>query len=188
MSIPSSSTRPARRSRFFRPIRLSTFLLLVMVIALLVSLFLQRLREQRLRDAIAVYRHPRAEALIDALDRPLALDYPDSATLDEMLKEVRRVSIALRIGKLPGAPPGIAIYVDPIGLQEAGQSMDAKIRRPKSADSLTLGEHLRRILDPMGLGYDFIGDSRGNGFLMITAQESLDVAADPYVLYRDVLR
>ena len=52
---------------------------------------------------------------------------------------------------------------------------------------MTPGEHLRRILDPLGLGY-VVKDT----FLMITSKESLDVAvgdaADPYPQYRDVLR
>ena len=70
MSVPSASPPQARRSRFLRPIRLSTFLLLVLVIALLIGLYAQRLREARLQDAIAVYRNYRTEAIIDALEQP----------------------------------------------------------------------------------------------------------------------
>ena len=82
---------------------------------------------------------------------------------------------------------GIPIYVDPIGLQEAERSMNSTVQRPPSADTLTLGEHLRRILEPLGLAYVV-----KQGFLMISSKESFDEPVgddvDPYLQYRDVLR
>ena len=63
---------------------------------------------------------------------------------------------------------GIPIYVDPIGLQEAERSMNSTVQRPPSADTLALGEHLRRVLEPLGLGYEVKA-----GFLMISSKESL---------------
>ena len=61
------------------------------------------------------------------------------------------------------------------------------LKRPPSADTLTLLEHLARVLDSMGLKYE----ARG-GWLMITSKESIDlpigeVGKDPYLEYRDVL-
>ena len=56
MSLPSQSVPATRRWRVLRPIRLSTFLVLILVIALLVSLALQQVHERQLRDALAVYR------------------------------------------------------------------------------------------------------------------------------------
>ena len=89
--------------------------------------------------------------------------------------------------KLPKPWSGIPIYVDPIGLQEAERSMNSTVERPPSADSLALGEHLRRVLEPLGLGYEVKA-----GFLMISSKESFDVPigddVDPYLQYRDVLR
>src|SRR5262249_5573038 len=151
-----------------RPIRFSTFLLLVVVIGLLIAVYAQRVREARLWDALSVYRHPRTEGIYDALDLPIPLAYGDQGDLDEVLKEVRRRTTG--DPNLPKLPTGIPIYVDPIGLQEAERSLGSTVRRPESSDTLTLGEHLRRILEPLGLGYEV-----KDGFLMITAKGSLDV-------------
>jgi hypothetical protein len=182
---PSISHPHAGRSRFLRRIRLSTFLLLVPVIALLIGLYALRLREARLQDAIAVYRNFRTEAIFDVLDQPIALDYADGAPLDQLLKEVKKQTATVPKSAKPWA--GIPIYIDPIGLQEAERSMNSTVKRPPSADALTLGEHLRRVLEPLGLGYEV-----KSGFLMISAKESLEapagVDADPYLQYRDVLR
>jgi hypothetical protein len=187
MSVPSPSSVHSRtpRRRLFRPIRLSSFLLLTVVATLLIALFAQRLREARLRDAISVYRHPPTEAILDALDRPIPLNYADGASLDEVLKEFRK-----RMGRNPAltkGTPGIPIYVDPIGLQEAERSLHSTVQRPPAADTLTLGEHLRRVLDPLGLGYQV-----KDGFLMIASKEEVDLPVgddvDPYLQYRDVLR
>jgi hypothetical protein len=64
--------------------------------------------------------------------------------------------------------------------------MTSPVRRPTLAGELALGEHLRIVLDPLGLGY-VVKD----GFLMITSKEALDMEAgdgiDPYLRYRDVL-
>jgi hypothetical protein len=185
VSFPSASYQQSRRPRFLRPIRLSTFLLLVLVIALLIGLYALRLREARLQDAIAVYRNYRTEAIFDALDQPIALNYADGASLEDVLREVKRQTAMAPKPAKPWA--GIPIYVDPIGLQEAERSMNSTVQRSPSADTLTLGEHLRRVLEPLGLGY-VVKD----GFLMITSRESFDEPigddTDPYLQYRDVLR
>ena len=176
MSLPTVPT--TRRWRVFRPVRLSTFLLLVLVVALMVSLVLQRVRERQLRETIAVYRRPQVEAILDILARPIPILYQDGARLDEVLKVWKRTTTGS-----PGLASGIPIYVDPIGLQEAGQSLNSTLRRPPSADSLPLGEHLRRVLEPLGLGCTV-----QHGFLMITSKESVDEEPDPYLLFRDVLQ
>jgi len=165
-----------------RRIRLSTLLLLMIVLALLFGLHAQRHREAQLQATLALYRHPVTEGIYDALDQPLALAYADGAPLEEVLKEAK-----LRSAGRPKLRSGIPIYVDPIGLQEAEKSMISRVKRPPSADTLTLGEHLRHVLEPLGLGYVV-----QEGFLMITSTDSLDVESgdqiDPYVTYRDVLR
>jgi hypothetical protein len=182
---PSASHQQARRSRFLRPIRLSTFLLLVLVVALLIVLYAQHLREARLQDAISVYRNYRTEGIVDALERPIARPYADDTHLDDFLKEIKKQTTLNP--KLPTVPTGIPIYVDPIGLQEAERSLNATVKRPPSADTLPLGEHLRRVLDQVGLGY-VVKD----GYLMITSKESLDEPlgddAEPFLRCRDVLR
>jgi hypothetical protein len=187
MNIASGSAtqQPTRRASILRPIRLSTFLLTMLAIALLIALYAQRLREAQLRDAVSVYRQYGTEGICDALEQPIALTYPDDAPLEEVFKEIKKQTT--RNPKLPKLPSGIPIYVDPIGLQETERSLGSTVKRPPSADTLALGEHLRRVLGPLGLGY-----SVKDGFLMITAKDSIDEPlgedVDPYLQYRDVLR
>jgi hypothetical protein len=168
--------------KFFRRFRLSTLLLSMIVLALLSGLYVQKRQEARLQADLALYRDPTTEGIIETLDRPLALAYVDGATLEVVLKEAK-----LRSTGRPKLKSGLPIYVDPIGLQEAEKSMTSTVRRPLSADTLPLGDHLRSALDSLGLGY-VVKD----GFLMITSKESLDTATgdatNPYLLYRDVLR
>jgi hypothetical protein len=163
-------------------IRLGTLLLLIVVAALLVGHYAQGRRNAQLRAVLAFYRDPRTEGIFDLLDEPLALNYPDGAPLDEVLRLIRLHSTGQ-----PKLTVGIPIYVDPIGLQEAEKSLNAPVKRPPSADRLTFGEHLRLILEPLGLGYEV-----KDGFLMITSRESRDeplgAEVNPYLQYRDVLR
>ncbi len=88
---------------------------------------------------------------------------------------------------MPRLTSGIPIYVDPIGLQEAEKSMTSPVRRPPSAEKLTLGKQLKIALDSLDLAY-VVRD----GFLMITSKASIDDetgdGGDPYLQYRDVLR
>jgi hypothetical protein len=181
----SVTQEPARRASLLRPIRLSTFLLAMLVIALVIALYAQHLREARLQDAISIYRHYRTEGIIEALEQPIALTYADETPLDQVLREIKRQST--KNPKLSKLATGIPIYVDPIGLQEAERSLNSTVKRPASADTLVLGEHLRLMLEQLGLGY-VVKD----GFLMITSKDSLDEPlgenADPYLQYRDVLR
>jgi len=196
MTAPASSISSAesdavpekpREQSSLRRIRLSTLLLLIVVAALVIGLYVQRRREDQLLADLSVYRNPRQEGIYDALDEPIALTYPDGASLDVVLKEIKQKTT--KLPKLPKLPTGIPIYVDPIGLQEAEKSLNSTVKRPPSADKLTLGEHLRRILDPLGLAY-----TTKDGFLMITSKASEDEPIDDYrdndlyLQYRDVLK
>jgi hypothetical protein len=157
----------------------------MVVVALLIGLYAQRLREAQIRDALSTYRNVRQEGIIDALEESIALTYADGAPLDDVLKDIKMQTT--KNPKLPKLPTGIPIYVDPIGLQEAERSLNSTVKRPSSADTLALGDHLRRILEPLGLGY-VVKD----GYMMITTNDSIDLPigdeVDPYLLYRDVLR
>ena len=177
MSIPSPTVSATRRWRLLRPVRLSTFLLLVLAVALMVSLVIQGVRERQLRDAIAVYRQPQAEAILEIVARPMSLAYQDGAPLDAFLKEIKRASSG------SSGLRGVPIYVDPLGLQEAETSLNSTVRRPPSAEALPLLEHIRRVLEPLRLGCTV-----KDGFLLITSKESVDESPEPYILYRDVLR
>jgi hypothetical protein len=196
MTASASSLSPAdsdavpekpRRRIPLRRIRLSTLLLLIVVAALVIGLYVQRRRETQLLADLSVYRNPRQEGIYDALDEPIALTYPDGAPLDVVLKEIKKQTT--KNPKLPRLPTGIPIYVDPIGLQEVEKSLNSPVKRPQAADKLTLGEHLERILDPLGLAY-----TTKDGFIMITSKPSEDEPIgdyrddDLYLQYRDVLK
>jgi hypothetical protein len=168
--------------KLVRPIRLSTLLLAMIVLALLCGLYAQHRQEVELRSELAHYRDPASDAIFDVLDQPLALTYGDGAPLEVVLREAK-----MRSTGRPKLTSGIPIYVDPIGLQEAEKSMSSPVRKPPLAEKLTLGAHLKAALDSLDLSY-IVQD----GFLMITSKESLDVetgdAIDPYLQFRDVLR
>jgi hypothetical protein len=161
-------------------LRLSTLLLFMVVLALLFGLFVQKRREAALQAALARYRDLVSEGIVEALDRPLAMTYPDGASLEQALKNLK-----LRSTGQPKLPKGIPIYVDPIGLSETDKTMTSTIKRPPTGEKLTLREHLERILKPLGLGFTV-----RDGFLMINSLESVDDEPDhdPYLGYRDVLR
>ena len=163
-----------------RRIRLSTMLLLMVVLALVFGLFVQKRRELELQATILPYRDQVTEGILAVLDRPLALTYRDGATLEQVLKNLK-----LRSAGQPKLPTGMPIYVDPIGLSEAEKSMSSTIKSPRPADSLALREHLHRILKPLGLDFEV-----RSGFLIITSEESVvdEVEQDPYLGYADVLR
>jgi len=188
-SAPSVSPAPPEQlqpRRLVRRIRLSTFLLLMVAVALLVGLYDQRRRQALLLDRLSLYRNLGGEGIYDALKLPGgSLIYLDGATLDVVLKKIK--VLTTKNPKAPKLTAGMPFFVDPIGLQEAGVSMGSRVKRPPSADSLTLGEHLARILDPLGLAYQV-----KDGYVMITSKESLDVPlredeTDLFLKYRDVL-
>src|SRR5262245_35925911 len=97
------------------------------------------------------------------------------------LRDIKKASAAQP--KL--SPAGIPIYVDPIGLSEANKTMTSIVKRPPSDEKLTLREHLKLALKPLGLAC-----TARDGFLMITSEESLDERSDddPYLGFHDVLR
>jgi hypothetical protein len=167
---------------FGRRIRLQTLLLLIVATSLLINLYLIKRRQSRLLDALAFYRQPRTEGICEVLSEPLVIAYPDGAALEDMLKDIK----ACTTGKAK-LKSGIPIYVDPMGLQEANQTMTSKVKRPVISGRMTLGDQIRQALEPLGLAY-MVKD----GFLMITSKESWESSDDDainlYLEFRDVLR
>jgi hypothetical protein len=161
-------------------IPLSTMLLIVVAIAIFVRLSLLKQREAKLQVELSRYRDQVAEGIVDLVNRPLALTYPDDAPLQTVLNDIKRCSTGQ-----PKLALGIPVYVDAIGLSEAAKSMTSTVRRPPSNQKLTLREQLKHILKPLGLDFAI-----RDGFLMITSAEALDESPDddPYLGYRDVLR
>jgi hypothetical protein len=182
---PDAAPEMPSRLRLLRRIRLSTLLLWIAVAAIAFGLFVQKRRQAELLDRLSLYRSPRSEGIYDTLDMKLVLNYPNGAHLDVVLKNLK--ALTTKNPKLPKLPTGIPIYIDPLGLQEAEVSLNSLVKRPTSADTLTLGEYLVRVLDALGLAY-----SVKDGFVMITSKESLELSleeegTDPYLRYRDVL-
>ncbi len=161
-------------------IRLSTMLLVVLLVAVAFRSVVLKRNEAKLMADLSVYRNPKNEAIADLLDQPLKLTYPGQAAFEVFLKDVKRTTAGGT-----NLPAGIPIYVDPIGLSEAKKTMASPVDKPSAADKLTLREHLKGVLKPLGLGFMI-----KSGFLMITSQEAVDEPADgdPYLGFRDVLR
>jgi len=89
-----------------------------------------------------------SSALLNALEKPVphALAGPlTPPTLENALKTLKTAS------QTPDLPNGIPIYVDPKGLEEAGQTMQAKVGG--ITKSVPLGQSLSTILRPLGLAY-----------------------------------
>ncbi len=100
-------------------------------------------------------------AVLAKLNGPIPLHFKKTP-LEEVLKFIKKSTQGPNDG-------GLAIYVDPIGLQEAEKTMSS----PVSVDSKEkepLRESLTRLLKSLGLAYEV-----KNGLLMITSLESLDV-------------
>jgi hypothetical protein len=175
MKASTSSNRTIGR------LRLGTLLLLALAAGLGLGLVVQQRRVARLRAVLAPYRDPRQEAMLDALEAPVPLSWPDDTPLDEVLKQLKA-----RTTGLPGLPAGFPIYVDPLGLQEAEQTLSVQVKALPPGGPLPLAESLRRVLEPLGLAFE-----ARDGFLMITSRESVQepvTGQDPYLQYRDDLR
>jgi hypothetical protein len=188
-----------------RRLRLSTLMLLIIILGMAVALVHQQQREARLQSALRSARNANEEAIRVALDQPfdatlvkatapggligiVALDQPFDATLvtatapggligivalDQpfdakripgptlalLLREIKRVT---RNGVLPD---GIPIYVDPIGLQEAGVTMNSPVT--VSSKDVPIRKALADALGQLKLCY-VVKD----GWMLITSKES----------------
>ena len=147
-------------------LRLSTLILLIIIFGMAIALVLQQKREARLRSALRSARSLNDEAIRVALNQPfeakfLARNPLASPTLDELLTEIKRLT---RNGVLWN---GVPIYVDPIGLQEAGVTMASSVT--VSSKAMPIKEALEEALGQLKLDY-VVRD----GFLCISSKESTD--------------
>jgi hypothetical protein len=101
-------------------------------------------------------------ALLAKLDRPVALHFPNETPLEDVLKFIKSAT-----SDGPG-DPGLPIYVDPVGLQEAGKTLASTVNI--DLEDIPLKTTLRLILKQVGLAY-----RAEDGLLTITADESLRV-------------
>ncbi len=102
---------------------------------------------------------PRTRRILSKLDRPVPMTSPNPIALTNVLAHIRSATSG------PG-DPGIPIYIDPVGLQEAEVSMTSTVRI--NPEKVALRTALKKLLRQLGLGYDV-----RDGLLTITAEESL---------------
>jgi RNA polymerase sigma factor (sigma-70 family) len=101
----------------------------------------------------------KTQQILRMLDERFELDIPPNATLSDHLKAVKKATTTAGF-------PGIPIYVDPAGLQEAGKTIESPILAKVSPS--TLRDHLRTVLNPLRLSY-VVKD----GFLVISSREEI---------------
>lgn len=102
-------------------------------------------------------RGPSARILV-ALDRPIPMRFPDETPLAYVLEYVKHETST-------PTGPGIPIYVDPIGLQEAERSMNSMVQI--DLEGVPLRTTLGLCLEQLGLAYEV-----ENGYLRIVSEDS----------------
>jgi RNA polymerase sigma factor (sigma-70 family) len=104
-------------------------------------------------------KDPQSRRILATLEEPLAMNFPQETPLDNVLKYIKEST------KSSELPNGIAIYVDPIGLQEAEKSLNSTITM--DLEGVPLRRTLQLALQQLGLVYRVF-----DGMLYITAEES----------------
>jgi serine/threonine protein kinase/WD40 repeat protein len=94
-------------------------------------------------DAIS----PRTRAILATLDEPVPMNFAGETTLDDLLKYIQQATWK---GKKP-TDPGLPIYVDPLGLKEAGQTPASTVRMNVIGSPLKVT--LPLLLGELGLAY-----------------------------------
>ena len=84
-------------------------------------------------------------AILKTLDQQVAMNFAEATPLDAVLKHVKAST------RSPEFPRGIDIYVDPIGLKEVAQSLDARVTIDLAG--VPLRRTLTLILGQLGLRY-----------------------------------
>jgi hypothetical protein len=107
--------------------------------------------------------------ILEILDQPISMPFANETPLDDVLKYIQQATTTPTY-------PGIPIYVDPLGLQEAERSLNSTLQI--NLDRVPLHETLRLCLKQLGLGYGI-----KEGYLWITAEDwaSSDLE-DPFLI------
>jgi hypothetical protein len=114
---------------------------------------------------------PRAEMTAEAahtwrkLQQPIPLHFPNDTPLEDVLKHIKDATKGKEKEK---GDPGLMIYVDPIGLQEAEKSQAAPVRL--DIEGISLAEGLTLLLNQLGLRYYV----RKDGLLYVTSRQGED--------------
>ncbi len=110
-------------------------------------------------------KDPKSLAILAKLEEPIAMSFAAETPLDDVLKYIKQATTG------PNGP-GIPIYVDPLGLQEAEKTLTSTIMI--DLEGVPLRRTLQLLLKQLGLGY-FVDD----GILVITSDSAEDMALPP---------
>jgi hypothetical protein len=109
--------------------------------------------------------------ILEALEQPIPMRFTDQNTLGDVVACVKNA-------RLTPSDPGIPVYVDPIGLQEAEKSLGSTVSI--DLEGVPLKTTLRLCLDQLDLTYFVQG-----GCLQITSKEREDLIPqtdDPFLI------
>jgi RNA polymerase sigma factor (sigma-70 family) len=101
---------------------------------------------------------PRSRMILAKLDEPIPMSFPADTPLDDVLKYIKQATTTSN-------HPGIPIYVDPTGLQEAERSLNSTV--VMDLEGVPLRRTLQLLLTQLGLAY-YVED----GILIITSEDS----------------
>jgi hypothetical protein len=115
-------------------------------------------------------RYPENARILEVLGRPIPMRFPAETPLDDVLKYIKQATTTPEY-------PGLPIYVDPIGLQEAERSLSSTVQI--DLDGVPLRETLRLCLEQLGLRYEV-----REGRLRITSEDEDPVPdlKDPFLI------
>ena len=105
-------------------------------------------------------KNPKSLAILKKLEEPMTLHFPAEAPLNDVLKHIRDASKGSDGKK-------IAIYVDPLGLQEADKTLTSPVTIDLEDTPLRLS--LRLMLKQLGLAYCV-----RDGVLMISSLQGIE--------------
>lgn len=114
---------------------------------------------QTARRVAASDGNPRTKAILNKLDDPISMSFPNETPLEDVLKFIKSATTGAN-------DAGISIYVDPIGLQEAEKTLTSTIMI--DLEGVPLKTTLRLLLKQLGLAYCV-----KDGLLMISTPEGI---------------
>jgi RNA polymerase sigma factor (sigma-70 family) len=120
-------------------------------------------RRSKVRGTPLVNHDKQTKAILSVLNESLVLSFPEGAPLQDVLKYIKSNTQNEAIE----LPSGIPIYVDPIGLEETGNTLNSQIKI--IVWHVPLKESLRLALDQLGLIYTV-----DDGLLTITSAPKAD--------------
>ena len=105
-------------------------------------------------------RTRRSLAILAKLEQPIAMSFANETPLEDVLKYIKQATTGPN-------DPGIPIYVDPLGLQEADKTMTSPVR---STSKVSRCAERSSSCSSSSAWFYFVDD----GILVITSQEAED--------------